>query len=87
MSKSLTKKEFIQKLATKMNTDEKTASDWVDGITDSLYETFKEGQGVSLTGLGSFYLDFRGHSCAFKFNPSQKLKKLLGWSTTYTGEI
>lgn len=56
MSKSLTKKEFIQKLAMKMNANEKTASDWVDGVTDSLYEAFKEGQGVSLAGLGSFYL-------------------------------
>ena len=87
MSKSLTKKEFIQKLAMKMNADEKTASDWVDGVTDSLYEAFKEGQGVSLTGLGSFYMQRVGYLRVFKFNPSQKLKKLLGWSSTYTGDI
>lgn len=70
-----------------MNTDEKTASGWVDGVTDTLYETFREGQGVSLTGLGSFYLSVRGASCAFKFNPSQKLRKLLGWSSSYTGDL
>lgn len=35
----------------KMNANEKTASDGVDGVTDSLYEAFKEGQGVSLAGL------------------------------------
>ncbi|MCR4292435.1 MAG: HU family DNA-binding protein [Candidatus Kuenenia sp.] len=87
MSKSLTKKEFIQRLAVRMNTDEKTATGWVDGVTDTLYETFREGQGVSLTGLGSFYMRKCGHSQVFKFNPSQKLRKLLGWSSSYTGDI
>ncbi|ODS32532.1 MAG: Integration host factor subunit alpha [Candidatus Scalindua rubra] len=87
MSKSISKKEFIQKLALKMNTNEKTSASWVDGVTDTLYETFREGQGVSLTGLGSFYMERRGYSCVFKFNPSQKIKKLLGWSSTYKGEI
>ena len=53
-------------------------------ITDTLYKTFSEGRGVTLTGFGSFYLD-RRNSCAFKFNPSQKLKSLLGWSSTYKG--
>ncbi len=87
MSSSLTKKEFIQRLAVKMNTDEKTAAGWVDGVTDTLYETFREGQGVSLTGLGSFYMRQRGYVRIFKFNPSQKIRKLLGWSSSYTGEI
>lgn len=80
-SGSLSKKEFIKKLALNMDTDEETASQWLDGVTDTLYDTFKVGQGVTLTGFGSFYLDRRGESTAFKFNPSQRLRKLLG---TYT---
>ena len=70
-----------------MSTDEKTASKWLDGVTDTLYETFKKGQGVTLTGFGSFYLSQRRDSTAFKFNPSQKLKKLFGWSSTYKGDL
>lgn len=78
MSESIKKKEFIQKLSLKMNADEKTATAWLDGVTDTLYEAFQNGQGVSLPGLGSFYMQKRGFVYVFKFNPSQKLKKLLG---------
>lgn len=87
MSKPLSKQEFVHKLSLKMQCDEKTATDWLDGVTDTLYETFREGHGVTLTGFGGFYLDHRGNSCAFKFNPSQRLRALLGWSSTYKGEL
>ena len=85
MASSIPKKEFIQRLALQMNTDEKTATAWMEGVTETIWETFKQGRGAPLPGVGSFYLDQRGDSCAFKFNPSQKLRKLLGWSSTYKG--
>lgn len=82
---AISKKEFITKLALKMHTDEEKASKWLDGVIDTLYDIFKTGEGVTLTGLGSFYLSERRESTAFKFNPSQKLRKLLGWSSSYKG--
>ncbi len=85
--RSLSKQEFVAKLASRMGTNEEIAGKWLDGITDSLYETFREGQGVTLTGFGSFYLSQRRDSTAFKFNPGQKLKKLLGWSSSYKGDV
>jgi nucleoid DNA-binding protein len=81
------KKEFIALLAKKMNTNETSAKEWVDAYSDTLFEIFKTGNGVTIDGLGGFYLQRRGDSCAFKFNPSQKLKALLGWGSTYRGEI
>jgi len=87
MANSKSKKEIVKELALKMDANEETASRWLDGVTDTLYETFKSGYGASLTGFGSFYLDRRRSSTAFKFNPSQKLKKLLGWSSSYKGEL
>jgi len=87
MSSPISKKDFITALSKKMNCDEETAGLWLDGVTDTLFESFKEGHGVTLTGFGSFYLDRRRDSTAFKFNPGQKLKKLLGWSSTYKGEL
>ena len=87
MGRAIPKKEFIQRLALQMNTDEKTAMSWMEGVTETIWDTFKEGRGAPLIGLGSFYLDPRGDSSAFKFNPSQKLRKLLGWSSTYKGEL
>jgi nucleoid DNA-binding protein len=87
MANSKPKKDIIKALALKMDSDEDTAGRWLDGVTDTLYETFKSGYGASLTGFGSFYLDRRRSSTAFKFNPGQKLKKLLGWSSSYKGEL
>ena len=83
----LSKKEFIAKLASRMGADEETAGKWLDGAIDTLYDTFREGRGVTLTGLGGFYLRQRGESTAFKFNPGQKLRKLLGWSSSYKDNL
>jgi len=88
MSENVKKKEFVKLLARKMNADEKTAEMWMDAFTDALYECFKQGRGVVITNLGTFYLRItsRGDSI-FRFNPSQKLRRLFGWSSTYRGEM
>ena len=44
MSSSIKKKEFIQKLALKMNADEQTATSWLDGVTDTFYDTLRNGK-------------------------------------------
>ena len=82
------KKEFVNLLAHKMNVSEKTAEKWIDAFTDTLFECFKQGRGVVITNLGTFYLRItsRGDSI-FRFNPSQKLRSLFGWSSTYTGDL
>lgn len=87
MSK-IKKKEFVSLLAQKMKTNDKTAEMWVDAFTDTLYECLSQGRGVVITHLGTFYLRItsRGDSI-FRFNPSQKLRSLFGWSSTYKGEI
>lgn len=80
------KKEFVALLAQKMKADEKTAEIWLDAVSDTLYECLKQGRGVVITHLGTFYLRItsRGDSI-FRFNPSQKLRSLFGWSSTYEG--
>lgn len=82
------KKEFVALLANKMKTDEKTAEMWIDAFTDTLYECFKQQRGVVITNLGTFYLRItsRGDS-VFKFLPSQKLRAVFGYSSTYKGEL
>jgi len=87
MASAASKREIVEILAKRMNSDEETASSWLEGVTETLYEIFKRNQGASLTGFGSFYLDRRRDSCVFKFNPSQKLRALLGWSSTYKGKL
>lgn len=82
------KKEFVALLANKMKADEKTAEMWIDAFTHTLYECFKQGRGVVITNLGTFYLRItsRGDSI-FKFLPSQKLRAVFGYSSTYKGEL
>ena len=77
------KKEFTTLLAQKMNADEATTKLWIEGYTDTLIDIFKKGEGVTIDGLGGFYVDRRRDSTAFKFNPSQKLRYYLGWGSTY----
>lgn len=77
------KKEFITLLAKRMKTDEETAKLWIDGYSETLFDVFKTGEGVTIDGFGGFYLQQRRSGSAFKFNPGQRLKALLGWSSTY----
>jgi len=69
-----------------MNTTEAEASRWVDAYAETLMEIFKTGEGVSINGLGGFYLSRRRGGTAFKFNPSQRIRQLLGWSSSCKGE-
>ena len=88
MSENVKKKEFVSLLARKMKADEKTAEMWVDALSHTLYECFRKQRGVVITNLGTFYLRMtsRGDS-VFRFNPSQKLRALFGWSSTYKGNL
>jgi DNA-binding protein HU-beta len=86
MSDRITKKAFVQQVAARMQTDEQVASEWLETILETLYANFKAGRGVTLTGFGGFYVQPKGRSWAFRFNPGQKLRALFGWSSTYKGK-
>ncbi|MBS1795496.1 MAG: HU family DNA-binding protein [Acidobacteria bacterium] len=88
MSANIKKKEFAALPAQKMNVGDKTAEMWIDAFIDTLFDCLGRGRGVVLTNLGTFYLRItvRGES-VFKFLPSQKLRALFGWSSTYKGDF
>ena len=81
------KKEFTKQLAARMGATEKEAAQWVEAYTETLIGIFKTGEGVSISGLGGFYLARKRGSVVFKFNPSQRLRKLFGWGSTHKGEV
>jgi DNA-binding protein HU-beta len=87
MADRIEKKAFVQQLAKRMNADETVATEWFDATLDTLYENFKAGRGVTFKGFGGFYVEPRGRTWAFKFNPGQKMKALFGWSSTYRGKL
>ena len=80
------KKDIAEKLAQMMNTSNETAEEWIDALIETLYESFKEGRSLTLEGLGGFYVKPKGKTWVFKFNPSQRLRHLFGWSSTYKGD-
>jgi nucleoid DNA-binding protein len=55
MTDRLKKEDFVRVLAARMKTDEATANAWVNGVVETLYESFKDGKGVTLPGFGGFY--------------------------------
>jgi DNA-binding protein HU-beta len=83
MPDRIKKDEFVRRLAARMHTDETTAIPWVDGVVETLYESFKAGESVTLPGFGGFYVRPEPDSWVFKFNPGQRLRALFGWSSTY----
>ena len=87
MAERIEKKEFVRRLADRMQTDEEMAAQWLDGVLEEMYQTFRSGYGLTLPGFGGFYLDQRRESWAFKFNPGQKLRALFGWSSSYRGPL
>ena len=87
MPDRINKEEFVRRLAVRMGADGDTASKWVDAVTETLYESFKAGESVTLPGFGGFFVRAERETWVFKFNPGQRLRALFGWSSTYKGEI
>ena len=87
MSDRVTKKELVARLAARMETDETVAAAWLDAVTDELTEAVRAGQSVTLPNFGGFYVQPKRDSTVFKFNASQKLRAILGWSSTYKGDL
>jgi DNA-binding protein HU-beta len=59
----------------------------VDAFLDEIYKAVKRGESVSLRNFGSFYVRPEPGTWVFKFNPSQRWRKLFRWSSTYRGEL
>lgn len=82
-------KEFIAAYAQKMKVSEKTAQKYLDGIMEVMYPEFENGDSVTIQHLGRFYCRESSRSYdgqkIFKFTPAQKLKAILGWSSSYKG--
>ncbi len=85
MSERIQKKELVRQLAVRMKTSDAVSAMWLDAVVDTLYESFKSGQSVTLSGFGNFYVRPERERWVCKFNPSQRLRALFGWSSTYKG--
>lgn len=87
MSNRITKKELVARVAERTGQDIELTAELVDAVLEEIYEALKHGERVSLTNFGTFYVQPKRDSWVFRFNPSQRLRALFGWSSTYKGDL
>ena len=81
------KKELVNLVSRRVDRDVETVGEIVDATLAEIYEALKRGESVSLRDFGTFYVRAERASWVFKFNPSQRLRALFGWSSSYRGEL
>jgi DNA-binding protein HU-beta len=81
------KKELVRRVSKRVLKGTGTIEEIVDATLEEIYEALKQGECVSLRNFGTFYVRPERDSWVFKFNPSQRLRKLFGWSSTYKGKL
>jgi DNA-binding protein HU-beta len=88
MTKSrIDKAELIQRVAARSRQSQVIAAEVIEATLEEIYTALKNGECVSLKNFGTFYVRPERDSWVFKFNPAQRLRKLFGWSSTYTGSL
>ena len=87
MSDRINKQALTELVARRVGKSPELVAEIVDATLEGIYEAPKRGEFVSLRNFGTFYVRPERDSWVFKFNPSQRLRKLFGWSSTYKGEL
>ena len=84
---TVSKQELIQRLSDRLQQDANTVEKFLDATIEEITDSLKQHRSVSLRNFGTFYIRGDRTSCVFKFNPSQRLRKLFGWASTYKGNL
>jgi DNA-binding protein HU-beta len=87
MTGRIEKPELVSLVSQRTSQEAQAVDEIVDAFLDEIYQALKRGDSVSLRGFGSFYVRPGDESWVFRFNPSQRLRALFGWSSTYRGEL
>jgi DNA-binding protein HU-beta len=80
---SINKKNLIERVTQRVSHNSTYVEEVIDVTLDEIYQSLKHGESVSLRDFGTFYIQVKRETSVFKFNPSQRLRKLFGWSSTY----
>jgi DNA-binding protein HU-beta len=87
MNDRFDKKKLVSQVARRVGQDPKLVGEIMDATIEEIYQALKAGESVSLRDFGTFYVRQERSSWVFKFNPSQRLRALFGWSSTYKGKL
>ena len=86
MADRIVRDALARRLAARMQTNTMTATAWIDGVVETLCESFKAGESVTLRDFGSFYVREERSNWVFRFNPGQRLRARFGWLSSYKSE-
>lgn len=84
---SINKQELIRRVAKRNGQNTEVIETIKYDTLEEIYECLKAGESVNLRNFGTFYIEVYPSMAKFKFNPSQRLRKLFGWSSSYKGDI
>ena len=87
MEQRIEKAELVARVAARVQKDADAVEDIVDATLEEIYQALKRGETVSLRNFGTFYVREERSNWVVRFNPSQRLRALFGWSSTYKGEL
>lgn len=88
MDGRIDKKELVGLVARRLNRDVEIVDEIVDATLEEIDQALKREEQVALRDFGSFHVRSERDRWVFKFNPSQRLRALFGWSSsTYRGEL
>lgn len=87
MVDTINKNELIERIAKKTKKDATDVELIVDATLDEIYESLKNRETVTIRNFGKFYIRDSSSGTVFKFDPSQKLRAIFGWTSTYKGEL
>ncbi len=79
------KQDLVRAVSARLAGEGASVDTIVDAFLEEIYQALKRGESVTLRDFGSFYVRPEQGSWVFRFNPSQRLRKLFGWSSTYRG--
>ena len=87
MTGRIEKADLVRLVARRLDRDAETVEAILDACLEETYEALNRGECVSLRGFGTFYVRPERESWVFKFNASQRLRALFGWSSSYRGRL
>lgn len=87
MTKRPGKEDLLDRAIERTGAASEMAGAVVDAFLDEIYQSLKQGQPVNVRNFGTFFVRPARESWVFKFTPSQKWRAMLGWSSTYAGEL
>ncbi len=83
----MNEKELISNIVKETGVDAEVVEKVFNATNEQIVQSLKNCESVTIRNFGRFYIRAGRHSSSmvFKFSPSQRLRKILGWASTYKG--